>query len=241
MRRDHQPYWLKRIKGAYHLWYMRRYVVPALDDCGYNPQVINPHYFDVSGERITIGDNLYAIAMKDQPIRLAVWKQQGCEGFLKIGRNVLLSPGVRLTAAEGITIDDNVMFASRAYVTDADWHGIYDRQTPPGATKPVHIKQNAWIGDSAIVLKGVTVGENSIVGAGALVTKDVPDNCVVGGNPAKVIKELDPDRPMGTRADIFDDPENDFNELVRFFDMIELENNTLLGHLRAKFFPRRGD
>ncbi|MFB9080681.1 DapH/DapD/GlmU-related protein [Flavobacterium procerum] len=57
----------------------------------------------------------------------------------------------------------------------------------PGA---VHIKKNAWIGTAATILSGVTIGENSIVAAGAVVTKDVPDNTIVGGIPAKVIKNI---------------------------------------------------
>jgi acetyltransferase-like isoleucine patch superfamily enzyme len=54
------------------------------------------------------------------------------------------------------------------------------------------LERGAWIGDSAIVCKGVRVGENSIVGAGAVVTKDVPPNVIVAGNPARVVKKLDP-------------------------------------------------
>ena len=57
--------------------------------------------------------------------------------------------------------------------------------------KPVVIKRNAWIGIGAIICPGVTIGENAVIGAGAVVTKDVPDNAIVGGNPAKVIKYID--------------------------------------------------
>jgi acetyltransferase-like isoleucine patch superfamily enzyme len=56
--------------------------------------------------------------------------------------------------------------------------------------KPIVIKNNAWIGASATILPGITVGENSIVGAGSIVTKDVPDNTMVAGNPAKYMKSI---------------------------------------------------
>jgi maltose O-acetyltransferase len=58
--------------------------------------------------------------------------------------------------------------------------------------KPISIGQNCWIGGNAIILPGVTIGDRVIVGAGAVVTKDVPSDVVVGGNPAKIIKQLDP-------------------------------------------------
>jgi acetyltransferase-like isoleucine patch superfamily enzyme len=55
---------------------------------------------------------------------------------------------------------------------------------------PIHIKRNAWIGANATILPGVTIGENAIVAAGAVVSKDVPDNTIVGGIPAKIIKAI---------------------------------------------------
>lgn len=60
-------------------------------------------------------------------------------------------------------------------------------------SKPIHVKSNSWIGMNSIILKGVTIGEGAIVGAGSVVTKDVPDWSVVAGNPARVIKYLNPD------------------------------------------------
>ena len=68
-------------------------------------------------------------------------------------------------------------------------HDFYDRAVL--TCKPVHIKRNAWIGIGSTILPGVTIGENAIVAAGAVVTKDVPDNAMVGGVPAKIIKMLD--------------------------------------------------
>ena len=77
------------------------------------------------------------------------------------------------------------MIAHGAYISDADWHGIYDRAKPVGTTKPVFIKDNVWIGDSAIICKGVTIGKNSIIGAGSVVTKDVERHSLIVGNPGR--------------------------------------------------------
>lgn len=88
-------------------------------------------------------------------------------GGIEIEDNVMLEPGVKLLS-EGHPIE------------------VENRQTL--TTGKIHIKKNAWIGANATILQGVTVGENSVVAAGAVVSKDVPDNVVVGGIPAKVIK-----------------------------------------------------
>ena len=75
-----------------------------------------------------------------------------------------------------------------------------------GTTAPVTIEENVWIGDSAIICKGVTIGENSIIGAGAVVSRDIPANTIAAGNPARVVKELDPGEQMTKRDHVFSDP-----------------------------------
>jgi len=81
-------------------------------------------------------------------------------------------------------IDDelNDMRNGRNFITNKDWSDV--------KSKPIKICNDAWIGMNVIILKGVTVGEGAIIGAGSVVTRDVPAWCVVAGNPAKVIKEL---------------------------------------------------
>ena len=99
---------------------------------------------------------------------------------VKIGKNVVVMNNALFMAAGGITIEDNVLVAANAQLYD---HAVL-------TCKPVHLKRNCWIGAGATILPGVTVGENAVVGAGAVVTKDVEANTVVGGNPAKLIKRL---------------------------------------------------
>jgi carbonic anhydrase/acetyltransferase-like protein (isoleucine patch superfamily) len=132
------------------------------------------------------------------------------------------------------------MLAQGAFITDSDWHGLYDRSLSVGQSQPVTIGKNVWVGDSAIVCKGVSIGHNSIIGAGSVVVKDVPSNVIVAGNPADVVKELDKDRHIKTRAEWFADPKH----LAEQFDIIDrnlLKRNTWLGWMRSVLFPRKGD
>ena len=110
-----------------------------------------------------------------------------CFDKVKIGRNVMIMNNCLMMSRGGITIDDNAMIAANAQLISNN-HDLHDRQIL--ICKPVHICKNAWIGAGATILPGVTVGENAVVAAGAVVTKDVAPNTIVGGNPAKFIKEI---------------------------------------------------
>lgn len=89
-----------------------------------------------------------------------------------------------------IRIDDNVRIGANCVITDGDAH-LDDPRV--GAPQPVHICENVWLGMNVTVLKGVTIGKNSLIGAGSVVTNDIPANVVAAGNPCKVIKQLDAD------------------------------------------------
>jgi acetyltransferase-like isoleucine patch superfamily enzyme len=109
---------------------------------------------------------------------------------IKFGKNVFVNHACSFLDMGGITIEDNVQIGPRVNITTEN-HPIDPLKRKDLDLKPVLIKRNAWIGAGATILPGVTVGENSIVAAGAVVNKDVPDNMIVGGVPAKVIKKLD--------------------------------------------------
>lgn len=106
---------------------------------------------------------------------------------VKIGRNVVVMNNALFMAAGGITIEDDVLVAANAQLISNN-HDLHDHAVL--TCKPVLLKRNCWIGAGATILPGVTVGENAVIGAGAVVTKDVEANTVVGGNPARVIKRL---------------------------------------------------
>lgn len=104
----------------------------------------------------------------------------------KIGKGVFINLGCIILDLGGVQIDDNVLIAPRVSLL-SESHPIAREQRHCLGAGPIHIKRNAWIGAGATILKNVTKGENSVVAAGAVVSKDVPDNTVVGGIPAKVL------------------------------------------------------
>jgi acetyltransferase-like isoleucine patch superfamily enzyme len=107
----------------------------------------------------------------------------------QIGKNVFINFDCVFLDLGGITIEDNVMLAPKVSLL-TEGHPISPEERHSLVPKPIHIKKNAWIGANATILQGVTIGENSVVAAGAVVSNDVPDNTIVGGIPAKIIRTI---------------------------------------------------
>ena len=97
-----------------------------------------------------------------------------------------INEGVTITCAKRVTIGKNAHIAREAVIRDYDGHYLED--VAYRTAKPVFIGDNVWIGYRAMILKGVTIGDNSVIAANSVVTKDVPSNCIVAGNPATIIK-----------------------------------------------------
>lgn len=108
--------------------------------------------------------------------------------MVNIGYNVMVMNDCLMMARGGITIDDDAMIAANVQLISNN-HDLHDRVVL--ICKPVHICRKAWIGAGATILPGVTIGENAVVAAAAVVTKDVPANAIVAGNPAKIIKMIE--------------------------------------------------
>ena len=95
--------------------------------------------------------------------------------------------GVAIRCFGDITLGDNVRVGANTTIISGDAHQDDPRA---GKDKPINIEDNVWIGSNVMILKGVTIGRNSVVGAGSIVTKSIPENVVAAGNPCKVIKPL---------------------------------------------------
>lgn len=106
---------------------------------------------------------------------------------VSVGEHVFINHSLTVMARGGVEIQENVMIGPGVSLLTAN-HDVYDHQIL--LCGKITIQKNAWIGAQAIILPGVTVGENAVVAAGAVVTKDVEANTVVGGNPARVLKRL---------------------------------------------------
>jgi serine acetyltransferase len=104
----------------------------------------------------------------------------------------------------------------------------------------VVLENNVWLGEQVIVNKGVTIGENSVVGAGSVVTKDIPANSVAAGNPAKIIKSVNPKRRMLKRELLFKDPERYFHNQDQM-DRYVLGKNSIYNWLRGLIAPNNLD
>ena len=129
--------------------------------------------------------------------RLESFSENGAKSLF-FGDDVQINDYVHISALKSVRIGNHVLIASKVFITDLA-HGSYngdENDSPPDSVakkrllsaKPVYIENNVWIGELCSILPGVTIGENSIIGANSVVTKSIPENCIAAGNPARVIK-----------------------------------------------------
>lgn len=111
----------------------------------------------------------------------------GGPGRIRLGNQAFVNCGVLIYSEVAVTIGEDVSLSNDVYVMDTDSHGLEGR--PPRAAEVV-IGRGSWVGARSIVLPGVTIGEQVVVAAGSVVTRDVPDRVLVAGNPARVLREL---------------------------------------------------
>lgn len=149
----------------------------------------------IGGKNISIDNNSYI----DRGVILSTWESNTANIYnpkITIGKNVSIGEYSHLTAINEIFIGDGVLTGRWVTITDNS-HGnlMDDINERPSERKhfskgPVRICDNVWIGDKATTLPNVCIGEGAVIGANSVVTKDVPPYCIVGGNPAKIIRDL---------------------------------------------------
>jgi len=108
--------------------------------------------------------------------------------------SIYVGPNAFWSAEGGIRIEKNVIFGPNTVIWSANHDhesNVWYPYSKDMVYKPVHIKKDVWVGMNAMIMPGVEVGENVVIAAGSVVTKNVPPHCVVGGNPAKIIKQRD--------------------------------------------------
>lgn len=240
MRRSTTPYLIKYFYKRINHWYVTRFIAPQFDSLGTVPEIAHPRSLVIFGRNIHLGKYAQIICARDNCVRFTSWPSKQADAEIVIGDYCLISPGVRISAAQSIRIGDNCMLAANVTISDSDWHGIYNRIRPFRCTKPVVIENNVWLGERVIVTKGVSIGENAVIGTGAVVTKDIPANSIAAGNPARVIKTISPKRRMLKRELLFSDPEHYFYNQDQL-DKFMLGNNSWLNWLRSLLSPNRTD
>lgn len=149
-----------------------------------------PKFRNKPGGKIIVGDNCSFLSKPKSNMiginRPCIITTQVSIAEIIIGNNCGFS-GTVIGAFTKIELKDNVRCGANTLITDSDWHTDDPRSSIP---KPIVIEKNVWLGEGVKVLKGVTIGENTIIGAGSVVTKNIPPNVIAAGNPCRVIKEI---------------------------------------------------
>ena len=141
-----------------------------------------PHV--VTRGTLTLGDRVRLVSTV---ARLELVTLPG--GHLEIGDNVFINYGTSLVAARHVKIGDDCLIGTHVMVMDTDFHRVEDKAWDTTGA-PVIIGDRVWLANRSIVLKGVTIGDDAVVAAGAVVTRDVPARCVVAGSPARVVRRF---------------------------------------------------
>lgn len=113
----------------------------------------------------------------------------GAKGYVEIGDYTHINHRTEIHCKKKVIIGKNCAISWDVVIMDTDYHGIADG---PRRDKPTILGESVWVGNGATITKGVTIGKGSVVAAGSVVTKDVEPFTIVGGNPAKVIKKIEP-------------------------------------------------
>jgi acetyltransferase-like isoleucine patch superfamily enzyme len=150
-------------------------------DVPFSVRFFSPMEIRGSAKSISIGHNASFCAN----VVLNTMFSDGRWGIIKIGENVAIGDGTIISSNSTITIGDNTSIAAYSYIVDHDHNTPKSKKSK--SLMPIHIGESVWLGTHVIVLKGVAIGSESVVGAGSVVTKTIPSKSIAVGNPAKVL------------------------------------------------------
>lgn len=192
----------RAIKTEYYKWFNRWYLRFKRIEYGRNLQIYNKVYITGKRGKITIGDDFYLTSGDGinpicSNIRACIHTELPTT-VITIGNHVgLSSPSIWIR--ESLTIGDHVRIGGNCLIMDTDTHQIdyLARRRGRGdktsiiKSAPINIEDDVWIGANCIILKGVTIGARSIIGAGSVVTKGIPADSIAAGNPCRVIRKIE--------------------------------------------------
>jgi acetyltransferase-like isoleucine patch superfamily enzyme len=151
-----------------------------------------PYFRRYPGSRVTFGGNCTFLSSPNANLigvnRPCLVSTMAPEAEIRVGKDCGFS-GTVIAAFQQIILGQNVICGANTLITDSNWHPEDSRSGYPA---PVIIEDNVWLGVNATVLKGVRIGENSVIGASSVVTRDIPANVIAAGNPCKSIRLLEP-------------------------------------------------
>ena len=174
---------------------LRIWKYKILSDCSNmigKPSLFHPLLTKGKG-KIIFGENVQmgVIASPNFYSHYSYLEARNNDSIISIGDNVAINNGFSAVAFQNITIQENVLIGVNCAIIDNDGHDLAsDNRTESSQSATVTIEKNVFIGDNVTILKGVTIGENSVIGFGSIVTNDIPKNVIAAGNPAKVIRNL---------------------------------------------------
>jgi acetyltransferase-like isoleucine patch superfamily enzyme len=161
-------------------WVLRR-----AERAGWRIRLWGASFIRVDG-KLTIGDR---VRLASRPVPLEIFV--GAHAELSIGDRVFINHGTSIAATERVLIGDRATIGPHCIVMDSDFHRLEpDRRDEAPPSRPVTLGNNIWLGARVIVMPGVSIGDNTVVGAGSVVTRNLPPNVVAAGVPARVVRSL---------------------------------------------------
>jgi acetyltransferase-like isoleucine patch superfamily enzyme len=191
-----------RLQGRLAIWIAGVAVGRGMDAIGAPHVDLHPDSSVSLGQNVRLVSKSFATALGvNHPV---VLRTLAAGARIEIGDRVGISGGT-VCAAKLVKIGDDTMLGANVTIADTDFHSLHiahrsgHSHSTVGVAE-VRIGKRVFIGTNAIVLKGVTVGDNSVIGAGSVVTTSLPENCIAAGNPCRVIRELTHEELRDARA-----------------------------------------